>query len=194
LARLYKPSRFELASLTRPRNFAVGPSSNFKLGAQNDIVGLTTEGGHRPSYFSSASLPVRQVSSPYCNGRTNSVVGNENQIVGGSNRLSPFSSGGPSMGLLEVGDANRVMGGGRRLPSLFSASQASRTSEVSSARCNGTTNSKNDIVGLTMGRHGNKQAGLLDWLACLLTNQVSQQAGRSILGKQASQNEAQLAS
>ena len=43
-------------------------------------------------------------------------------------------------------------------------------------------------------RHGNKQAGLLDWLACLLTNQASQQAGRSILGKQASQNEAQLAS
>jgi len=47
---------------------------------------------------------------------------------------------------------------------------------------------------LSAVRHGNKQAGLLDWLACLLTNQASQQAGRSILGKQASQNEAQPAS
>jgi len=35
-------------------------------------------------------------------------------------------------------------------------------------------------------RHGNKQAGLLAWLACLLTNQASQQAGGPILGKQAS--------
>jgi len=47
---------------------------------------------------------------------------------------------------------------------------------------------------MAYNRHGNKQAGLLDWLACLLTNQASQQARRSILGKQASQNEAQLAS
>ena len=43
-------------------------------------------------------------------------------------------------------------------------------------------------------RVGDKQAGLPDWLACLLTNQASQQAGGPILGKQASQNKAQLAS
>ena len=41
LARLYKPSRCELARLTRPRNFAVGPSSNFNLSLQNDIVDPT---------------------------------------------------------------------------------------------------------------------------------------------------------
>jgi len=46
-----------------------------------------------------------------------------------------------------------------------------------------------DFAGQIVGtlRVGNKQVGLLAWLACLLTNQASQQAGRPILSKQASQ-------
>lgn len=43
-ARLYKPSRCELTRLTRPRNFAVGPNSNFDLSQQYGVAGYVGEG------------------------------------------------------------------------------------------------------------------------------------------------------
>lgn len=46
LARLYKPSRYELARLTRPRNFAVGPSSNFLPSLQGDRRNCFSYAGH----------------------------------------------------------------------------------------------------------------------------------------------------
>lgn len=48
LVRLYKPSRYELARLTRPRSFAAGPSSNFNLRLQNGIVDPNTGGENEP--------------------------------------------------------------------------------------------------------------------------------------------------
>lgn len=75
LARLYKPSRCELARLTRPRNSAVGSSSSFNLDLQNDTMDLNPGGGFSGLILNEAPPHRREFTHRF--GRGNSPMASE---------------------------------------------------------------------------------------------------------------------